>query len=49
MKKEAYERAEIVISVFKKEDIVTASVVPDDPFVPDIEQGDDDTEVLPFG
>lgn len=49
MKKEVYERAEIVISVFKKEDVVTASIVPDDSFEPEITTDSVDLEVLPFG
>ena len=49
MKKEIYERAEIVISVFNKEDVVTASIVPDDPFETEITTDADDLEILPFG
>ncbi len=50
MKKEIYERAEIVISVFNKEDVVTASIVPDDPFEPQFTTEADDLEIIrPFG
>ena len=49
MKKEVYERAEIVISMFRNEDVVTASIVPEETFVPEITTEEDDLEVLPFG
>lgn len=49
MNKIAYERAEILVSVFKKEDVVTASIVPEEPFTPEISTGSNDLEMLPFG
>lgn len=49
MKKEVYERAEIMVSVFRKEDVVTASTVTDDPFGSDFTSEENDLEVLPFG
>ena len=48
MKKEVYERAEILVSVFREEDVVTASVVTDDPLGPDFSKDEDDLEILPF-
>lgn len=49
MSKEIYERAEMIVTVFKKEDIVTASDVTEDPLGPDFTQNSNDLEVLPFG